>query len=272
MVLVLQTITNHFARATAASILRVQQGGTGLGSVSSGYILFGSSSPSYLSNSTNLIWNNTNVQLGIGTPTPSANLSVKAQSGATPFAVASSSNAPFFWIQGNTGYVGIGTSTPNYALALAGSAPVFEILNTAAVSTGRWQIQSTGNSTLIFNSGVIGVTATERLRLNYSTPTVTVNALGIKPISGGAFTSASDIISIPSSGPVYFNNSSYFGIGTLTPISLLSIVPSSSTGTFTVGGASSKGACLEFADSDGTGFTYVSYNNGTALVSTASCK
>jgi hypothetical protein len=62
--------------------LPVGSGGTGLTTLTTGYIPFGAGTSAF-GNTANLFWDNTNARLGVGTATPSSNLEVSAASGAT---------------------------------------------------------------------------------------------------------------------------------------------------------------------------------------------
>jgi hypothetical protein len=72
------TLTNKtiaFASNTFSGSLSVSNGGTGLSSLTAGYIPFGNGTSAFGSNS-NLFWDNTNARLGIGTSSPSYQLDI----------------------------------------------------------------------------------------------------------------------------------------------------------------------------------------------------
>lgn len=63
------------ASLTLSSALTVPNGGTGLTSLTAGYIPFGAGTSAF-GNSSNLFWDNTNARLGIGTSSPTQKLEV----------------------------------------------------------------------------------------------------------------------------------------------------------------------------------------------------
>lgn len=68
------------------------------------------------------------------------------------------------------------------------------------------------------------------------------------------------------------NSSGYFGVGTTSALTRFTVADTG-TSTLTIATPSAtQGACLEFKDSDGSGYTYVTYNNGAQSISSTSCK
>lgn len=62
------------------------------------------------------------------------------------------------------------------------------------------------------------------------------------------------------------------GVGTTTPVVSLIVQENTSTSTIWVESATStKGACLKLKDTDGVGYTYCAYNNGTQTCTTTPC-
>lgn len=83
-------------------------------------------------------------------------------------------------------------------------------------------------------------------------------------------TTASNSLNI---GNMLYGVSPRIGVATDTPASLFSVGSSgSATTTIFLDSASAKGTCLVMKDADGTGYTYVSANNGALTASTASCQ
>jgi hypothetical protein len=77
-------ISNLNASYISSGILSVSNGGTGLSTLTSGQLLIGSGiNP--ITQSPNLIWNNTSNRLGIGTPSPQYTLDVNGTINATSF-------------------------------------------------------------------------------------------------------------------------------------------------------------------------------------------
>lgn len=78
--------------------------------------------------------------------------------------------------------------------------------------------------------------------------------------------------SINDVGKMVLNSSGYFGVGTTTPLTRFTVADTG-TSTLTIDTTSTtQGACLEYKDRDGSGYTYVTYNNGAQYVSSTSCK
>jgi hypothetical protein len=140
------TITPRAEDLTSAStinsgVLAVSYGGTGLTSLTAGYIPFGGST-TYSSDSS-LFWDNTNKRLGVGTTSPISKLNVVSGSGATLAQVnigyGGSNNyydadSHFFRNAATTGQVTIDSAQRITAGALSvstGSSP-----NIAAITTG----------------------------------------------------------------------------------------------------------------------------------------
>lgn len=62
------------------------------------------------------------------------------------------------------------------------------------------------------------------------------------------------------------------GIGTTTPSNLLHIYSTATTTANFDSSSASRGACLKLKDSDGSGYSYCTINNGVLTCSTASCE
>ena len=78
--------------------------------------------------------------------------------------------------------------------------------------------------------------------------------------------------SINDVGKMVLNSSGYFGVGTTSPLTRFTVADTG-TSTLTIDTTSTtQGACLEYKDRDGSGYTYVTYNNGAQYVSSTSCK
>jgi hypothetical protein len=119
---------------TASSTLSVAYGGTGLNSLTAGYIPFGNGSSAFGSNS-NLVWDNTNFRLGIGTSSPYAALSVLGQIVATNVTATST------------------TATSTFAGGLnVGSGALVYDLSTGITSASAFQ---TGNLNFDTDAGMV---------------------------------------------------------------------------------------------------------------------
>jgi hypothetical protein len=116
--------------------------------------------------------------------------------------------------------VGIGTSTPLGFLNPNGSQPVLTWTDTNQASpAGVFEVLDTYDS-LTFYRGVLGASASANLSL--ATTQATVNNLGLKALVEGGFSGA-NLTYFPSSGSSYINNGGNVGIGTTSPMSLLTL-------------------------------------------------
>lgn len=79
-------------------------------------------------------------------------------------------------------------------------------------------------------------------------------------INGGATTT----------GNAYFGGN--VGIGTTTPSSFFQLFSTATTTASFDSSSASKGSCLEMKDRDGSGYTYLTFNNGQMFTSQTSCK
>jgi len=116
---------------TLAGTLNVSNGGTGLTSLTTGYIPFGSGTSAF-GNSANLFWDNTNGRLGIGTSSPAQKLDV-----------AGNTSSYNFNISANTGTVGIGSNS--YVQFANGSGTPANTMIFVSNSAERMRIDSSGN-------------------------------------------------------------------------------------------------------------------------------
>jgi len=129
-------------------ILPVANGGTGLSSLTAGYIPFGNGT-SALGNSSNLFWDSANSRLGVGTSSPGTLLSVNgvtsiaAGSASAPsLAYSSSTNTGLFFPASNT-----------LAFATNGSERL-RIDSSGAVGIGA--VPTSGQSTLLISKNATG--------------------------------------------------------------------------------------------------------------------
>jgi len=147
------TVTNSFSAGTTgltpstattgavtlAGTLNVANGGTGLTTLTAGYIPFGAGTSAF-GNSANLFWDNANTALGIGTATPNtwtARLSIIGGTNQIAFGDASA------------------TSTNYSLLNYGGGSGILSLI-----------ANSTGGATAIAFSTSNSATATEKMRLN----------------------------------------------------------------------------------------------------------
>lgn len=128
----------------------------------------------------------------------------------------------------NSGNLGVGTTSPASRFHVEGANPIFTMSDTAQVpASGFFNWYNTG-AVLTLSQGVIGTSADARLAIS-STQT-TSRGLGIQSASAGAFT-GTNVISFPSSGSSFINNSGNFGIGTTTPWNTITVATGSIVGS-----------------------------------------
>jgi hypothetical protein len=189
---------------TLAGTLNVANGGTGLTSFTAGQIHYGS-----FSQSASLFWDSTNNALGIGTSSPSQRLTVSTSAGDTASFISSNSNMDIYLAAsgttlGNTrlratggdmafitglnermrinssGYVGIGTTSPETKLQIEGTADTvgatLRITSTGVCSAGM-AVNATGlffaadTGGFVWKTGAQNLpttTGTERMRIDSS--------------------------------------------------------------------------------------------------------
>ena len=158
---------------TLAGTLNVANGGTGLTTLTAGYIPFGAGTSAF-GNSANLFWDSTNGRLGLGTTTPSNRLEVN---GSARFYTASNgdvtiSHSGLISSITAAGSIGLAFGTNNtekMRLDTAGSlgigtttASTFSFNNLVVASgsaNAGMAIYGTGQTTLAFASGTSGTTS-----------------------------------------------------------------------------------------------------------------
>ncbi len=166
---------------TLAGTLVVSNGGTGLTSLTAGYIPFGAGTSAF-GNSANLFWDNTNTRLGIGTASPSyavdittsatsaylstTNGTVQAvygtSNGASAGLLGTFTNHPqVFWTNNAermritaAGDVGIGTSSPSNLLHVSQASSDFQIrvTGTSAGNAGSLRAYNDGGQATGFGT------------------------------------------------------------------------------------------------------------------------
>jgi hypothetical protein len=139
---------------TLAGTLNVANGGTGLTSLTAGYIPFGAGTSAF-GNSANLFWDNTNGRLGIGTNSPSTILTVNAGINAG-FLSLTSSTTP--------------TSSDQRLFAIgAGSVTDTNKARIQFYVSGAWTDGvSTPTYITLSTTPASSITAAERMRINSS--------------------------------------------------------------------------------------------------------
>ena len=196
---------------------RVDQGGTGAASFTSGSILFISDGV-FSENNFALYWDQLTNTLSVGgTSTPPAKLSVRGATGMALLNLVSSLGSSLFYVS-ELGALGIGNANPQHMLDVAG-AFYSRLVNltdgsTVAVNWNNGNTQTVtlgGNRTLIFSSGQAGGHYTLILNQDASGNRLVTWPSGIKwqfgnppTLSGGANTT--DVIEFISTGSEYLGS------------------------------------------------------------------
>ena len=173
------TTSGTLAITYSGTALPVANGGTGLTTLTAGYIPYGAGTSAFGS-SANLFWDSTNSRLGIGTASPVTKLNILGSTAASgelgSFAISGSSTAKrvafgvdstgtmYGWIQSvesGVGYqnlnlqplggnVGIGTASPSAKLEVSGTSASGYIVSTIT------NLSSTGYAQNLMNIGASG--------------------------------------------------------------------------------------------------------------------
>ena len=200
--------------------------------------------------------------VGIGTTTPTALLSVNAPAGIDSFAIGSSTTQ-YFRID-STGNVGM--ASDKYFQSFNSSTGLTDNLfyaSTSAAMVMATDLQISGNITLDTDS--------QYNRL-VNIPITSGLASGSSTIITFAHDN-SDILTIfsESNGAGGVQNQR-IGIATTSPATLLDIYSSATTTQAIDSSSASQGACLKMKDTDGGGYSYITVLNGVMTVSQTSCE
>ncbi len=147
---------------------------------SSGIIPFASTNGYLSSDAANFIWDDTNDRLGIGTSTPIARLQITGAGGASPFLIASSTNAKMFEInQSGAALFNNQAGTLGQVLLSQGStaAPIW-------VATSSLGIGGTATSSQWINNGANIYFNTGNVGIGTSTPATPLYVVGTTSIYG----------------------------------------------------------------------------------------
>jgi hypothetical protein len=202
--------TSTTGAITLAGTLGVASGGTGLTSLTAGYIPFGNGTSAF-GNSANYVWDNANNRLGIGTATPAVKLSIvgtdavllpvgttaQRPTGATGYLRFNSDSSSFEGYNGSSWSSVGGANVTNDTSTATALYPLF-----ASVTTGAATNVFTSNAKLLYtpsngelqsaelyaNNGVL--THANQVTTSYTVPT-NANVITVTPwtvASGATFT------------------------------------------------------------------------------------
>lgn len=228
--------------------------------------------------------------LGVNTTSPIATLGVKGFDGQSPLAITSSTGSSFLHILAN-GNVGIGTASPSSKLDVPVSNGTLKF-HDSTTAGGLWMIGGglfgVGNVAYFAASGVNNLTLSTggtRDTLTYGTPRLTILAsngnigigtttpLGRLVVQGSGTSSPFTVVSSTAVGSMFtILASGNIGINSSTPIDDLAVSGSATTTFILDSTSATQGSCEMRKDSDGSGYTYITYNNGVQTLSTTSCR
>lgn len=203
----------------------------------------------------------------------------------SPFNVASSTGTSILTVT-PTARVGINTSTPRTTLHVTGSGTVPLYVDTSGSQSmmgfysdnftsrglfgyttsgddgiGIWDSSATNVNLLVTDIGRVGIgTTTPAYKLTV------VGTAGANHVLNIASSTGVSLLHVGSNGRV--------GIGSTTPSALFTVDSNTTNATTTIilESLGTKGSCIKLKDADGTGYTYISANNGTLVTSSSSCE
>lgn len=133
-------------------------------------------------------------------------------------------------------------------------------------TTGSNQL-NIGN--IIFGTSVTGTGTTIAGAIGIATTTPSAQ-LAVNPIAGAA--SNAFVVGSSTATHLIIKNTGRVGVGTTSPSSLLELFSTASTTLSVDSNSATQGGCIGIKDKSGTGYTYVSAEDGVLIVSTVSCK
>lgn len=189
--------------------------------------------------------------VGINTTNPQFKLETIASSGSGYFGITNSSTGDILTVD-SSGNFGINDASPDYKL---------EVVRTAGNSYFGVTNSSDGDIFTIPASGNVGIGSTTPFAaLSVGT---TTQGPGTLPLFAVSTSTQATLFNILGSGRV--------GIGTTSPGFLLDSFSTATTTIRVDSNNATRGACLVLKDRDGSGYTYVTGNNGVLTASTNAC-
>ena len=221
------TTSGTLAITYSGTALPVANGGTGLTTLTAGYIPYGAGTSAFAS-SANLFWDSTNSRLGIGTVSPASALEVRKASGTSTYlqlaqtsieswqiGMSASSTALAFLNSGTErmrltdgGSLGIGTASPSEKLSVKSATGINSVTDIASLTNPS---QTSAGVRMLFNNGYGNLGAISSFQLD--------NGAGA---DNGvlAFQTASDAVL---STKMTILDTGNVGIGTASPSQKLSV-------------------------------------------------
>ncbi len=229
-------------------------------------------------------------KIAINSSSPQAQLAITGFDGQSPLAITSSTGSSFLHILAN-GNVGIGTASPSTKLDVALSNATAKFHN-GSTAGGLWTIgngviglgnvayyTTHGSQNLILATGGTRDTftfGTARLTILSSNGNIgigTTTPLGRLVVQGSGTSSPFTVVSSTAVGSMFtILANGNIGINSSTPIDDVAVSGSATTTFILDSTSATQGSCEMRKDSDGSGYTYITYNNGVQTISTTSCR
>lgn len=189
-------------------------------------------------------------------------LQVSSTTAITNFAVDSSPRTHLFVVNSN-GRVGIATSSPSQLLTVYSTSATPSIMISNTNTGGAASLNISPDGTTASGLSIKQYGSAIGSGLNNTSEYWNFSASGNAGMRFGG--SVGEVMRIDTLG-------ARVGVGTSTPGVLLDIFSTGTSTTRIDSNSTTKGGCLVMKDSDGSGYTYISANNGVLTASTNSCQ